>query len=230
MYRDDLRKFIPTLVTRGMQLDLTGTRIHHTHTKIDPAVSRPPMKFHLCTSESRPEGRLTQGDINMIGRLCWEYVKCEDLNIPAIASVPRVGDAIAKAFLKAARRDGVNLPWLRFSKYEEGGVSYIGPLVDNDGYTTNQPVWLLDDLVHKSLSKQRMMVRVQEAGYRVAGILVFMDYGQGAWNYFHKLGIPLHRVVMLRNLLLWGNHDGDINDAAYKAMLSYLDSTRGAAI
>ncbi len=210
-----------------MQVDLTGNSIHHTHTKVDSSAPRPPMKFHLCTSANRPEGRLLQKDVNTIGELCWLFIQAKKLKIGALASVPRVGDEIAKALQRAAKKDGVKLPRLQFSKYMENGVSYIGPLVDNDGYKAGQAVWLVDDLVHKGLSKQRMIARVKDAGYKVAGILVFMDYNQGARQYFAKEGVGLRAVVMLRSALREGRKLGLIDGPVYRTMLEYLTKTRG---
>lgn len=230
MYIDtELRDFLRVLLTRGMQVDLTGKSIHHTHNRIDETAPRPPMKFHLCTPESRPEGRLTQADVDMIGKLCWRYVRQKGLHIPALASVPRVGDEIAKAIQKAARNTGVLIPRLTFSKYTENGVGYIGPLVSNVDYATGQAVWLADDLVHKVLSKKRTMERAQEANYIVRGLLVFMDYGQGAREYFTSMGIAFHAVVELRPLLYFGKKESIIPDATYRPILEYLNRTRRAA-
>lgn len=227
MYIDtEMRDFLRVLLTRGMQVDLTGKSIHHTHNKIDLTAPRPPMKFHLCTPESRPEGRLTQADVDMIGRLCWRYVRRKGLHIPALASVPRVGDEIAKAIQKVARNNGVLFPLLTFSKYTENGVGLIGPLVSNEDYATGQPVWLADDLVHKGLSKKRTMDRVQEANYVVTGLLVFMDYGQGAREYFTSMGIEFHTVVELRPLLYFGKKESLIHDSLYRPILEYLNATR----
>jgi len=185
------------------------------------------MKFHLCTSANRPEGRLLQKDVNTIGELCWLFIQAKKLKISALASVPRVGDEIAKAIQRAAKKDGVKLPRLQFSKYTENGVSYIGPLVDNDGYTAGQAVWLVDDLVHKGLSKQRMIVRVKEAGYTIAGSLVFMDYNQGARQYFAKEGVGLRSAITLRSVLREGRKLGLVEGPTYRAMIEYLTKTRG---
>ena len=76
MYIDtETRDFLRILLTRGMQVDLGGSSITHTHNKVDDSRPRPPLKFHLCTSESRPEGRLLQAEIDTIGRLCWRYAR-----------------------------------------------------------------------------------------------------------------------------------------------------------
>ena len=230
MYIDaETRDFLRVLLTRGMQVDISGHTIKHTHNKVDDAAPLPPIKFHFCTSQHRPEGRLLQADVEMIGRLCWRYARQKRLHIPAFASVPRVGDEIVKAIIKAAHKDNVLLPRLSFSKYAEDGVSYIGPLTRNADYATGQSVWLGDDLVHKGLSKRRTIVRAHEAGYIVNGMLVFLDYGQGAREYFTNIGVQFHAVLELRPLLYFGKKESILPDQTYRAILKYLDATRGAA-
>ena len=151
------------------------------------------------------------------------------LHLPALASVPRVGDEIVQAIVKAARRERIMIPRLSFSKYTENGVSYIGPLASNEDYATGQPIWLGDDLVHKGLSKRRTIEQAKEAGYSVVGMLVFLDYGQGAREYFTSFGIEFHAVVKLRPLLHFGKKEGIIPYSTYRPIMAYLDATRGAA-
>ncbi|MFZ2887280.1 MAG: hypothetical protein WA021_05675 [Minisyncoccia bacterium] len=218
---------MPAFNRRALQIDATGTQIHHTHTKVDASEPRPPMKYHLCTPQLRPEGRMTQADIDAIGDLMWKFAKLTNLPIKAIACVPRVGDELAKAFLRASQKDGVTLPKLLFSKYMENDVSLIGPLQDNDGYEPSQEVWLFDDVVHRSLSKQRTKARAVEAGYRVRGIFVFMDYDQGAQEHFREQGIDLQRVITIRYALQCAINDNEITAREYRACMSYLDKTRG---
>lgn len=225
MYTEALNAFIPMLIKRGLQYDPSG-RLHHTHTKVDDTAPRPPMKFHLCTKEMRPEGRLTQADVDTIGFLMWQYAKEKKLEIGAIASVPRVGDEIAKAFLRAAEADGFSCPRLSFPKIEEGGISVIGPLTDDAGYPRGKPVWIFDDVVHRWKSKERMIERTHEADYIVAGVFVFLDYGQGAAQYFESIGVPFHAMLQLCHALRVGKHHGDITLEAFERMIGYLIQTQ----
>lgn len=230
MDKNKLYELMRAIIVRGMQIDLTGTSIHHTHTKIDSSAVRPPMKLHFCTSALRADARMTQEDVVAIGDLCWQYIQDEKLPVHGLASVPRVGDEIAKALQKSAARSGVTVPRLSFTKIDREGVSYIGPLIENEGYQPGLPVWIIDDLVQKGLSKQRMIARIREAGYIVAGILVFMDYGQGAKEYFEKQGVELRSVTTLPVVLEEGLREGLLEKKTYLAIHEYLAKTKGAAI
>ena len=83
--------------------------------------------------------------------------------------------------------------------------------------------------MHKGLSKKRTIARAHEAGYSVTGMLVFMDYGQGAREYFTSIGVEFHAVVELRPLLHFARKEDMIPNSTYRLILEYLDATRGAA-
>jgi orotate phosphoribosyltransferase len=166
---------------------------------------------------------MEQKHIDAIGRFMLRRAKNMGLDIKAIASVPRVGNAIAESFVLAKMVDGVTLPWLKFSKHDDGT---IGPVAHDAGYPRGEPVWLIDDVVHGGISKMRMLEQVWTGGWRVAGILVFLDYDQGARKDFDWLGIPLVAVTTVRRVIQYGRDDGVLSQERYIEIRRYLDATR----
>ena len=149
MYIDtETRDFFRVLLTRGMQVDLGGYSIKHTHNKVDDLAPRPPVKFHLCTSQSRPEGRLVQTEIDMIGRLCWRYARQKRLHMPAFASVEGRAWSVSRGI-------GVNLLrviLLQQMKKTVDGAGLFGILVGQQG-----PI----ELILRSLEFVQDLVKIE---------------------------------------------------------------------
>lgn len=229
MHTERLRRFMRILVTDGLQIDLTGSLISHKHTEIDRSAAPPPMKLNLCREELRPEGRLLPGDILEMGHIMWLDAKQHGFHedIRALASIPRVGDEIAQALRLAAANDGYAVPIVQFEKVEKGPHFFK---VQNETLCPHHyPLKIIDDLTHKSLSKQRMIRAVRQAGYETNGVFVFLDYGQGARELITSMNIPFHAVLELRDLLRFGYDEGILPTHTYDVLMNYLETTRGAA-
>jgi orotate phosphoribosyltransferase len=221
--QQELNDFLADVIaTRGLQFDEDGIR--HTHNKADPSAPVPPFKFNLCTPALRQEGRLSDADMDrMAGFIGHGLLKTRPLP-GAIAGIPNVGADIAQRVEMYLRREGCYLPRLRLAKREPGF-----DIVDNANYKSG-PVCIIDDLIHRGLSKRRFMAALEAAGYTVTDCWVFLTYEQGGEEYFDKLGTAVHAVSTVRSTLWLGHDVGHITHYQYRLAMQYLEGTRTAVI
>jgi orotate phosphoribosyltransferase len=224
MSQKDIDNFIRIIIKRGMRIDTEGKgTITHKHNEVDPAAPLPPLKLDLCTSQLRPTGRMESADIKKIGELLWEYAKDNKISAPAIAGVPRVGEAIAEAFQQAAKRDGMQLPLISLSKEAlPDGTRRIGPVLDTSAHPPGQQILPLDDLVHRGFSKLETIARLRESGYIVKDFLVFLDYGRGAKEILAKESVALHSVITLKQILSLAEREDLIRAQDLSVIREYL--------
>jgi orotate phosphoribosyltransferase len=217
-----LHDVLRIIFERGTEWNLDG--IEHKH-NVDKHAPLSPFKFHIAKVQTRPrvhpdEPRLTQKHVNLVGELMLERIKGSWLTVPPIkiASVPKVGEAIAKAIQKAARRKyGVHIPHVRLSKTGTGHKRRITGILDNDGYYPGTPAFgaplvLIDDLIHHGKSKFEAIDALWSSNYQVTRVEVLIDYRVGAADYLnHRYGIDLDylatvdSVFSLAEYYGWGN-------------------------
>ncbi len=216
-----------TVIPRGLFFD-TENGFAHTHNKVDSSALRPPFKFHLCTPLLRPDARMTGHDMLGMGRFLSVALLNHRPMPAAFVGVPRVGEAITSSLQIELQREGAYIPMPRLTKYKKDGVEYIGEVADRAGYAQG-PVWLIDDLIHKGLSKSRSVEQLASSDYTVTHINVFLDYGQGASEYFRGKGIAVHAVTTVPYVLELGYRRGKIGNAEYAAATKYLAATKNTA-
>jgi orotate phosphoribosyltransferase len=217
----DLDDLFRTIIKRGMEIDLGG--LLHKHNVVDPTAPLPPVKFHLCTEKARPgKGRMTEEDIERMAEFLYEYIRYHKLGVPpAIVGIPSSGEDLARSLQEHARRQGMFVPLLRLSKAREA-MRFVGPVSPADKYPFGGPVWLVDDLVHRGLSKLRAITAMQIAGYTVKKILTVLDYDKGAREYFLRLGIEHHTVSFITPVLELGEREKLISTHHLRAIRNYL--------
>ena len=220
--QQELNDFLADVIAkRGLRFKQGG--IAHTHNKVDGTEPLPPFKFDLCMSALRPEGRLTEGDMDQMAAFISHGILRTKPRPQAIVGIPNVGADIARRVELCLRREGFYLPRLRLSK-QDGGFS----IVDNAGYKSGE-LCAIDDLIHKGLSKRRCLAAFESAGYRVTDCWVFLTYEQGGEEYFDKLGTAVHAVSTVRQTLELGHEIGTIVHNQYHSAMRYLEQTRTAA-
>ena len=197
--------------------------ITHKHNEIYPTAPLPPLKLDLCTAELRPAGRMEDADIEKMGELLWKYSQENNMEVPGIAGVPRVGESIAKAFQNAAKQDGTPLPLISLSKESlPDGTRRIGPVLDTSAYPPGQQILPLDDLVHRGFSKMETIARLRESGYIVKNFLVFLDYSRGAKEILAKEGVALHSVITLGQVLNLAEREDLVGAEDLRVIRKYL--------
>ena len=194
-----LQEIAHIILKRGVQVDLGG--IEHKHNE-EVALPRSPIKLHLCTRDLRPQGNLTRDDMQKIAVAMYGYIKHKKLDVRALGCVPRVGLRYARLLQDYARKaEGRYWPIVLAHKIDKtDGKREIGSVTPSEEYPSG-PLWLIDDLINWGRSKAEAHRRYEEAGYRVAGTLVAVDYGVGGRMVCERLGSSLHELLSVESLL-----------------------------
>jgi len=182
-----LRRVLRIIVERGLQF---GEHLQVKHTMQNPSEPAPPFKFHLCTPDLRPEARMTESDIDELALLLRDFALAKNFAIPGIAGVPRAGTVLARRLQLFLRMKGVSIPRVTLEKDENGNC-----LVTHTGGYREGPVWIVDDVVNRGLTKEWVWQTLEAHDYQTEAVLAVLDYNMGAAAHLGSLGIRLHAPI-----------------------------------
>lgn len=85
-------------------------------------------------------------------------------------------------------------------------------------------ILIIDDLVTTGGSKIETIEKIKKTGIncKIAGVLVFVDRGQGGKETLEKHGLKLYSVITLLDLIKEIYEQGLINEEKYKEVVNYL--------
>jgi orotate phosphoribosyltransferase len=215
-----------------MMFDTDGPGFAHKHHEQNPQEPRSPIKVHLCTEASRPEGQLTKDDMERMAYFLYERARQLQLPLRAVGAIPNVGLEIATYFQAYAATQGQHIPIVYASKIlHPNGKREIGPPQPNKEYPPGPDceLLLLDDLINRRHTKNEATEQFRKAGYLVRKCLVFMDYGQGGSELLQKeTAVETAAVVMLRNVLTLGHSHKRITPYQHHFTLQYMERMKAA--
>ena len=224
--REKTNLMLRAILERGIQVDPAG--IDHKHNEQIAGAPRSPIKLNLCTPELRAAGRLTEADMQLIAECMADYLQVQNLRPPAIAGIPRVGEKLAVLLQQVLQKQNIDVPLIRATKIDNAdGTRRIGPVTPNPDYLSG-PLWLIDDLVNWGYSKREAVARFTEAGYRVTDSLVAIDYAVGAGALLHGMGIRLHTLATLEQLLERATEEHSLDADIIAKTRAYLQASRTA--
>lgn len=84
-------------------------------------------------------------------------------------------------------------------------------------------VLLVDDLMTRGTSKMDFIEAVKEAGNDVKDLAIVLDREQGGAEELAKIGVKLHKLVTLKELLSYLSGKGLITKEQYNTAIEYLD-------
>ena len=132
----------------------------------------------------------------LIGQLLLALVPPET---QAVAGMTLGADPLVTAVSLAGLAAGRFLPALIVRKQakDHGTQAWLEGLTLDPGSL----VWILEDVVTTGSSALTAASRVQEAGYRVGGILTLVDREEGGQETYLAAGIPFRRVLTLAEVI-----------------------------
>ncbi len=222
-----LNELVDIILKRGIQFDTKGIALKHNEATEDSPLS--PIKLHLCTPILRKEGRLTEGDLQLIVELWYGYIRLHRIKVPAIGGVPHVGLGLASALQHHARQEhGEYWPLVSARKtiYPDGRRE-IGAVLPCEEYPSGA-LALFDDLVNWGHSKLEALRRYAESGYQVTDCFVAVDYGIGAADVLAGAGVRLHSLLSLESILARAKDTRALPVEVLEATRGYLDDSRPA--
>ncbi len=213
----------------AVQIAPLGEGFQFKHHEKEPDAPLAPIKFHLCTPDLRPEGKLSPADVAVLARFMVNEVFRRKIRFRGIAGLPNVGYPIAKAMAEYAYALGVHdVEILRLEKIVEGGKRFIGPIKNTGSLLPRDTVLVADDLVFAATTKEEGIeqVRVQ---FHAPYCIVFFDYDVGAREVLKKLNAELLCVATIAQALDIFRDNGEMTaeeDERCRAFLSFERNRR----
>lgn len=130
-----------------------------------------------------------------VGRVLLSMVPAESI---AVAGLTLGADPLVTATSVVAAYEGRSLTALIVRKEAKGHGTQA--YIEGPTLPTNAPVTVLEDVVTTGQSALKAVDRLQQAGYRVNGIVALVDRQQGGAELYAEQGIPFQAVFSIADL------------------------------
>ncbi len=221
-----LNGFLYKLYERGaVKIDTEkGFRLKLHDSNPDAPLS--PLYFNLRIPANKG-GPLTQDDVEDIAQFFFSFLCNSKITFDAICPVPNAGDPFALALQQIYReRIGKSIPLLELSKEVSANGRKVGELKPTEYSPVGMVVLIIDDLISRSDSKAEAVDSLRRAGCKVTDCLVFLDRQQGGKDGLEKMGVDLHSIVGLSNVLEFYKDSNVITVDQYNIIHSYLKNAQ----
>ena len=193
-------------------------KLHDTQ----PDAPLSPIYLNLRTPDNKG-GPLTPGVLELIGLVLANMIETEGIRFSLIAGLPRAGDPIADAVQAALGLSASRV--LRLVKVEGDGKRQITK-IESGLFTPGESVLIIDDLVTKADTKLEGIRVLEDAGLKIAGVVVLVDREQGGREELEKAGYAVHAAYTLTELLDMYVASLDITPSKRDEVLAYIAANR----
>jgi uridine monophosphate synthetase len=169
-----------------------------------------------------PKGNLTNEIVDEIGQLLWDVVLEKKRIFQVVAGLPKAGDPIAKAFVKASAGILASDRLIFLKKEETMAGRRILPAT-NGSFYHGETVIIIDDLITGADTKIEAVEALRLNGLITKDCLVLVDRQQGGKEELAKHGIQLHSVFTMSELLDIYIERGLINEETKKEVSEYQE-------
>jgi orotate phosphoribosyltransferase len=189
-------------------------------------LSPSPIYFNLRTPDSPTPGPLLSEDVRQIARELFQTVWQSGVEYSLVVGIPHAGEPMAKEF-RAFLQDGGSYEAQLF-KTGSGESRRISAFsTTRSGKTEKgQSVLLLDDALSGGDTKWEAIHAVEQAGHRVAAVVVLVDREQGGSEALEKRGYKVISVFRLSQLLVFYVLTGRTFRTKFDEIMGYLERSR----
>lgn len=167
-----------------------------------------------------PKGNLSGEIIDEIGQLLWDIVLEERLVFQIVVGIPKAGNPMAKAFVKASA-DILAYDRLIFLEKEETETGRrILPIISGD-YFQKDIVVIIDDLITRADTKIETAEALRSNELIARDCIVLVDRQQGGKEQLAEHGIKLHSVFTMSELLDIYVEAGLISEETKEEVINY---------
>ena len=178
-----------------------------------------PIYLNLRTPDNPKPGPLTPEIVADCATLMRQLVFLDKLD--CVCGLPNAGDPLAHAYLCIERSAGKPVTLLRLDKEQRGEQRRIvGP--PRGQFQPGAWVAVVDDLITKADSKLEGITALEQAGLKIANVLVIVDRQQGGAEMLKNRGYKLHALFTLEQLLEIYHERELISAALHEDILKYL--------
>lgn len=188
-----------------------------------------PSEFAFVHHEKYPEAPLSPIIVNL--RNLPEYLNKKIAQCMAEISLKNIPDfctGIPNAAIPYAKEFSnlTKIPYAEiFEKDDKPGSPRILPARDAPG-GNGKTLLIVDDVITKGESKFRAFKVAQELGYKVAGLIVLVDRGEGGKEIIEEAGYEFYAPFTLRELLDYYLEKGAVTQTQYMEVIEYIKQSQ----
>lgn len=187
----------------------------------NPTAPLSPIYFNLRTRGNK-KGPLLKKHVDAIATELLALASKHRLRYDAIAGIPRAGTPFAKAMVRISQETDpkayVNIRKVssktRAMRSEPISIEHIE--------AGTKRVLLVDDLITRADTKLIAIKALRDAGFEVAGVVVFLDREQGGIRELRQAMIPVFATVPVTDLLGFYADESLINKKDLRIIKAYL--------
>ena len=161
-------------------------------------------------------GNLT---LDIVAGIAWGMQKkaaIAQLKYDLVAGLPREGEPFAEQLARCCKKPLLTLAKEKFS----GGERQVGKITSGK-YQPGQDVLVLDDVASQASTKIEGIRRLEEAGLRVAAIIVCVDREEGGSEHLQELGYRFLCIWELSSLFSFYFRAKKISQSQLQEALNY---------
>lgn len=187
--------------------------------ELDDTLPLTPMYLHYPKGSEIGTELLPQM-FDIIGKLFYKIINSQQVKLDKIAGIPEGANPFART--TASHFDNPGKILLNFEKRLDvrGKRTFLGPITGKLGKGDN--VVILDDHTSGGYNKSLFVDVIQKNGGEVTDVLTVVDREQGATEFLKNLGITLHSIFTITQLLDFYLSESLINSGQYSEIIKYV--------
>jgi len=177
-----------------------------------------PLSPIFINLRKKPKGPLDQETIEIIGKALFEKACEAELDFDHIVGLPKAGEPLAKAFVKAS---GWDFSILFLEKEEKADHRRrILPIVHGN-YNPGDVVLVIDDVITKADTKIEGILALKANSLKVKDCLVVVDREQSGRTQLSSIGVRLHALFTMSEILEIYVRRGYISEKVRNKVINY---------
>lgn len=190
----------------------------------DKNPTAPPSPFYINLRTHRNKGGpLKQVHVDAIAMELLATAARHRLDYDAVAGIPRAGTPFAKAIIEVAKATGSSPALVNVRKVSaKSRAMRAEPRTLEHRLADVRRVLIVDDLITRADTKLTAIKAVRDAGYEVAGVVVYLDREQGGIQELRKSLIPVFSVLKINEMLDFYGEEGMISKGDLRTIKTYL--------
>lgn len=193
----------------------------------NPDLSPSPIYIDLRTKDNPKPGPLREGGIKEIAQELLRVVSISGLEYDFVVGVPNAGEPMAEAFRNLLEEGEKYKAQLKKKGLGDSRrISSFKKCSRGRAKNNAKRVLIVDDVISGADTKIEAVKAVEEAGYKVAGLINCVDREQGGVEYLENLGLKVLCWKKLSELLRFYYLTGVISWRKKAQILKYIERTK----
>lgn len=189
----------------------------------DPTLPLSPIYLHYPKDNEEGSEQLPR-IYDLIGEIFADMVKSTNISFDRIVGIPNGARPLADNLAKRLPNYPANLVEFEKKVDEEGKRSFSGP--SKGEHKPGENLLLVEDHTSGGYNKSLFIAAADDAGLKVTDILTVVDRQQGAPAYLSSIGVELHSIYKVEELVNFYVEKGLVTAEKAAEVHTYLENNQ----